>query len=195
MQKERVYKTYIFIYTLNKNKDLLKKDRRQGDKKMNNTQTTNKKYNFDVELQNDFTNKNFKDDYVLSIRLSYGEDKQKDNLYNDYISFLKNDLKIINDKNEIEVNSKKANSYYFIFKKTSEYDNYFSQLQNYIDTNKDNKKVSESTCYKKYANLLIAENDLYNENFTISNYELTKNKVLNFINHCLKLNLIERQKK
>ena len=159
---------------------------------MNNTQSTTKKYTFDVELQNDFTNKNFKDDYILSIRLSYGEEKQKDNLYNEYITFLKNDLKIINDDNEIEVNSKKANSYYFVFRKNSEFDNYFTQLQNYIDSNKDNKKVSESTNYKKYANLLIAKNDLYNENFTISNFELTKDKTLNFINHCLKYELIER---
>lgn len=159
---------------------------------MNNTQPTNKKYTFDVELQNDFANKNFKDDYILSIRLSYGEEKQKDNLYNDYISFLKNDLKIINDDNEIEVKSKKANSYYFVFKKTSEFDNYFKQLEDYIKTNKDNKKVSESKSYKKYANLLIAKNDLYNDNFTISNFELTKDKTLNFINHCLKYELIER---
>lgn len=159
---------------------------------MNNTQSTNKKYTFDVELQNDFTNKNFKDDYVLSIRLSYGEEKQKESIYNDYIAFLKNDLKILNEKNEIETNTKKANSYIFVFKKTNEFDNYFTQLQNYIDSNKDNKKVCESTSYKKYANLLIAKNELYNDNFTISNFELTKDKTLNFINHCLKYELIEK---
>lgn len=170
---------------------------------MNNTQTNNvvkdvketkKIYDFSKkasELKNkNFCDYDFKNDYVLSIRLSYGDEKQKESVYNEYVKFLKDDLKILNEKNEIEKNTKKQGSYYFAFKKTSEYNNYFNQLKDYIKENDEKLKDDEN--FKNYIDLLKCSDDLKNENFTIANFELIKDKTKNFIEFCIENELIEK---
>lgn len=143
-----------------------------------------KTYDFSkiAKVGNDFQDKNFKDEFVLSIRLSYGDEKQKGDIYKQYVKFLQ-DLKIIDTSNKILVNYKKSSQYYFVFEKTQEYDNYFTQLEKYLENLEEDNDYLQS--------LLECKNDIYNINFTISNFEEKQNKIKNFIKHCKDNNLIK----
>ena len=147
-----------------------------------------KTYDFSkiTKVGNDFQDKNFKDEFVLSIRLSYGDEKQKGDIYKQYIKFLQ-DLKIIDASNKMLVNYKKSSQYYFVFEKTQEYDNYFKQLENYLNDNlgEENENI------QYFRDLRNCKNDIYNINFTISNFEEKQNKIKNFIKHCKDNGLIK----
>ena len=134
-----------------------------------------------VEKQ-DYNDYDFKNDYVLSIRLSYGEEKQKGEVYQDYIKFLKEDLKVINEKNEINIKSEKSSSYYFIFKKSSDFNYAIEQIKEDLKTNKNDKLQDFINCYE----------DLKLNNFTIANFKEKKNKIKNFISDCLDFGIIEK---
>lgn len=134
-----------------------------------------------VEQQN-YCDYDFKNDYVLSIRLSYGEEKQKGEVYQDYIKFLKEDLKVINEKNEITIKSEKSSSYYFIFKKSNDFDYAIEQIKEDLKTNKNDKLQDFINCYE----------DLKLNNFTIANFKEKKNKIKNFISDCLDFGIIEK---
>ena len=140
-----------------------------------------KTYDFSkLDVQGNFNDKNFKDDYVLSIRLSYGDEKQKEQVYKDYIKYLI-DLKIIDTSNKILIDYKKSSSYYYVFAKTQEYNNYFEQLEKYLEKNEN----------QKYKELFECHKDLLVNNFTMSNFEEKQPKIKNFIKHCKDNNLIK----
>lgn len=138
-------------------------------------------YDFSKLVVNDFdfNDYDFKKDFVLSIRLSYGEEKQKSQVFKDYVKFLL-DLKVIDINNNVSIDNEKTSSYYFVFRKNDNFDKFFSDLDNYLKTNKNDKLVSLLECY----------NDLKNINFTISNFKEKKDKVKSFITFCKNQNLL-----
>lgn len=148
-----------------------------------------KKFNFVEDFKNvgleDFNDYDFKKDYLLSIRLSYGEEKQNSIIFKDYTKFLK-DLKIINEDNATMGDYKKSSSYYFVFKKLSDFNDYFDNLQKFYDTLKEDTK--QKAIIKS---LLECKEDLQNINFTIANFEEKRDKIKNFINFCKSKNLIK----
>lgn len=126
-----------------------------------------------------FCDYDFKRDFILSIRLSYGEEKQKSQVFKDYVKFLV-DLKVIDINNNINIDNEKSSSYYFIFRKNDNFDNFFNQLDTYLKTNNNEKLQSLLDCY----------NDLKTINFTIANFKEKKDKVKSFITFCKNQNLI-----
>lgn len=135
-----------------------------------------------LDLKDDFCDYDFKKDFLLSIRLSYGEEKQQTSIYNDYVSYLINDLKIIDTTNKIVLKDfKKSSSYYFIFRKNKNYDLFFNQLEEYLKNNKNQKLV----------NLLECKKDIEAINFTIANFEEKKDKIKNFVVFCKNQKLID----
>lgn len=156
---------------------------------MNNTQekkvveVSSKVVGFDfsklVVSDYDFCDYDFKKDFVLSIRLSYGEEKQKSQVFKDYVKFLL-DLKVIDINNNISIDNEKTSSYYFVFRKNDNFDKFFNDLDTYLKTNENDKLLSLLDCY----------NDLKNINFTISNFKEKKDKVKSFITFCKNQNLL-----
>lgn len=128
----------------------------------------------------DFSDYDFKKDFVLSIRLSYGEEKQKSQVFKDYLKFLL-DLKVIDTNNNISIDNEKSSSYYYIFRKNDNFDLFFYQLDNYLKNNNNEKLQSLLDCY----------NDLKVINFTIANFKEKKDKVKSFITFCKNQNLID----
>lgn len=149
-----------------------------------------KNFNFLEDAKNldekNYSDYDFKRDYVLSFRLSYGEEKQKEQIFKDYVRFLRDNLKIINEKNETIVKTKKASSYYFAFEKTQDFNLYFEQLQKFIETLEENNKQKQVL-----TSLLNCKNDIEQVNFTIANFEEKKDKILNFINFCKNKKLVK----
>ena len=140
--------------------------------------------NFDFSSLNvgdlNFSDYDFKRDFVLSIRLSYGEEKQKTQVFKDYVKFLL-DLKVIDTNNNVSINNEKSSSYYYIFRKNDNFDLFFNQLSNYLKTSNNEKLQSLLDCY----------NDLKVINFTIANFKEKKDKVKSFITFCKNQNLID----
>lgn len=127
-----------------------------------------------------FSDYDFKRDFVLSIRLSYGEEKQKTQVFKDYVKFLL-DLKVIDINNNINIDNEKSSSYYYIFRKNDNFDLFFNQLNDYLKTNNNEKLQSLLDCY----------NDLKVINFTIANFKEKKDKVKSFITFCKNQKLID----
>lgn len=156
---------------------------------MNNTQTTNEvkevndvKFDFSkLVVNDDFNDYDFKKDYVLSIRLSYGDEKQKQQTFKDYVNFLQNDLKVIDNNNNVCINFEKSSSYYYVFKKDKNFELFFNQLNDYLKNNQNEKLQSLFDCY----------NDLKTINFTIANFKEKKDKIKNFITFCKNQKLID----
>lgn len=155
---------------------------------MNNTQEkkvveSSKVASFDfsklVVSDLDFCDYDFKKDFVLSIRLSYGEEKQKTQVFKDYVKFLV-DLKVIDINNNVSIDNEKTSSYYFLFRKNANFDKFFNDLDTYLKTNENDKLLSLLECY----------NDLKNINFTIANFKEKKDKVKSFITFCKNQNLL-----
>lgn len=160
---------------------------------MNNTQEKTKvcEYNFLEDVKNlnekNLNDYDFKNDYVLSIRISYDDDKKKSQVYNDYVKFLKDDLKVINEKNEILVKSEKIGQYFYIIEKTSIFNDYFTKLAKFIET----LDKTNETQKRILTNLLNCKNDLNDNNFTISNFKEKKDKILYFVNYCKNKKLVK----
>lgn len=127
-----------------------------------------------------FGDYDFKRDFVLSIRLSYGEEKQKTQVFKDYVKFLL-DLKVIDTNNNVSIDNEKSSSYYYIFRKNANFDLFFKQLDDYLKTNSNEKLKSLLDCY----------NDLKTINFTIANFKEKKDKVRAFITFCKNQKLID----
>lgn len=156
-----------------------------------------KKFKFDFSgkfkdfKKDDFCNYDFKKDYVLSIRLSYGDEKQKEQVYKDYINFLQLDLQVMDISNKVYSDFEKSSSYYYVFKKSNDFNEYFEQLEQYKNTLDNTKDKDE---IEKIDTIIQCKNDLYDINFTISNFKEIKDKVLNFINFCKSENIIKYYK-
>jgi len=161
---------------------------------MNNNANEVKKeneVNLDSFLSDDiFSDKNYKTDYLLSVRLSYTDNKKSDDVYSKYLDFLKS-FNLLDDNKKIkkEIDTKKQGQYFFIFKKSDKYQSFFDTIQKLIDTNKNNKELKDKI--EKLKSILDCKKDIEKINFTLSNYELKKDKIKNFINYCKKNNLIK----
>lgn len=153
---------------------------------MNNTQTTNEVKEVKVDfsklvVNDDFNDYDFKKDFILSIRLSYGDEKQKQQTFKDYVNFLQNELKVIDNNKNVCINFEKSSSYYYVFKKNQNFDLFFNQLNDYLKNNQNEKLQSLLDCY----------NDLKTINFTIANFKEKKDKIKNFITFCKNQKLID----
>lgn len=138
----------------------------------------------------DFMDKNYKTDYLLSVRLSYTDDKKSDDVFSNYLNFLKSfNLLDNNQKIKKEIDTKKQGQYFFIFKKLDSYQSFFANMQKIIDANKNNKELKNKI--EKLQSILKCKEDVEKINFTLSNFELKKDKIKNFINYCKKNNLIK----
>jgi len=162
---------------------------------MNNTQEKKQvvgEYDFLEDVKNlhakNFNDYDFKNDYVLSVRLSYDDEKKQTQIFKDYVRFLKDDLKVINEKNDILVKSEKVGQYFYIVEKTIKFNDYFNKLSKFIKT-LDSKENSMQL--QILTNLLNCKNDLNDNNFTISNFKEKKDKILYFINYCKNKNLVK----